>query len=142
MKLHILLSRILAGLTALWAINITFYLLLVAQVTIQGDQMSASEGQPPVSTPIIQHLSFAQYTGIPGMVAVFAFALLLIAGAYASWRGSLRALILLAVLALVASYVTGFSIGGAFLPGALALAVSAVINGLDLLMQHSKKTTA
>ena len=47
-----------------------------------------------------------------------------VAGALAAWRGSLSGMAVLAVVTLAGSYVTGFSIGGLYFPGALALALA------------------
>ena len=127
MKLLNILSKSLAAATAMWAAGIAVYFLFFAQVTIRGVNLSATTGQPPVSQAYTQYQNWALYNGVSGVTAVLAFALLLIAGAYTAWRGSLGALVLLTVLALVASFITGFSIGGAFLPGAFGLLASLIL---------------
>ena len=45
----------------------------------------------------------------------------------AAWNGSLAAVSLLSVTAIVLSVVTGFSIGGAYLPAALGLVFGALL---------------
>jgi len=139
MKVLNILTKSMAIVTAVWAAGIAIYFLFFAQVTIQGVNISATQGQPPASVPFVEHQNFALYAGASGIAAVLAFALLLIAGAYTAWRGSLGALALLAVLSLVASFITGFSIGLAFLPGALALSLSTVLAGLGWLLQRSNR---
>ena len=58
---------------------------------------------------------------------VLAFSALLVGGGIAAWKGALAELIILAMLALVGSFMLGFSIGGLYLPGAIALALATAL---------------
>ena len=48
-------------------------------------------------------------------------------GAYAAWRRSAAATAVIALVTLVLSYLTGFSIGLFYFPGAAALTLSAIL---------------
>jgi hypothetical protein len=71
---------------------------------------------------------------------MLAFSALLIGGGIAIWKGALAEMIILAMLALVGSYMTGFSIGGLYLTGAIALGLATVLSATALRLK--RKNTA
>ena len=116
------INRYLAMAVALWAVAAAVYFLAFAKTSYQGISISASEGEPPTKTTFSGHQSGASTAGPTAIVAVLTMSGFLGAGALAAWRGSLSGMAVLAVVTLAGSYVTGFSIGGLYFPGALALA--------------------
>ncbi len=44
------------------------------------------------------------------------------------WKNALAEMIVLAMLAIIGSYMTGFSIGGLYLPGAIALVLATLLS--------------
>ena len=116
------INRYLAIVVALWAVAAAVYFLAFAQTSFQGISISASEGEPPTKTTFSGHQSWASTAGPTAIVAVLTMSGFLGVGALAAWRGSLSGMAVLAVVTLAGSYVTGFSIGGLYFPGALALA--------------------
>ena len=116
------INKAIAIAVALWAVAAAVYFRAFAQTSYQGISISASEGEPPTSTPYSGQQSWASSAGPIAIAAVLTMSGLLVAGAFAAWRGSLSGMAVLAVVSLAGSYVTGFSIGALCFPGDLALA--------------------
>jgi hypothetical protein len=116
--------------------------LAFAQTSYQGITISASEGEPPTSTSYSGQQSWASSAGPIAITAVLTMSGLLVAGALAVWRGSLSGMATLAAVTLAGSYVTGFSIGGLYFPGALALALGAGLAGVEALGKRVRRPTS
>jgi hypothetical protein len=136
------ITKTLAIAAALWAVAAAVYFLAFAQTSYQGITISASEGEPPTSTSYSGQQSWASSAGPIAITAVLTMSGLLVAGALAVWRGSLSGMATLAAVTLAGSYVTGFSIGGPYFPGALALAFGTGLAGVEALGKRLRRPTS
>jgi len=133
------INKAIAIAVALWAVAATVYFLAFAQTSYQGISISASEGEPPTSTPYSGQQSWAASAGPIAIAAVLTMSGLLVAGAFAAWRGSLSGMASLTVVTLAGSYVTGFSIGGLYFPGPLALAFGTGLACVEALAKRLRR---
>jgi hypothetical protein len=133
------INKTLAIGVALWAVAAAVYFLAFAQTSYRGISVSASEGESPTSTPYSGRQSWAISAGPIAIAAVLAMSGFLIAGALGAWRGSLPGMAALAVLTLAGSYITGFSIGGLYFPGALALSFGTGLACVDALGKRLRR---
>jgi hypothetical protein len=124
MKLLFGLSRTLAILAGLWAIVIAIYLLVFATATSVSVEAGGTPDQAPVTTQTVEQVPFVVFAGPAALIALLLFSSLLILGGIFAWRKSLVPAGMIAILALVATYLTGFSIGGFYFPGAVFLCLS------------------
>ena len=124
MKHLIRFSDALAVIAGLWAIVTAIYLLVFATATAVSVEISRTPDQPPVTTQTVERVPFVISAGRPAIMAVILFSSLLILGAIFSWRRDLMPAAAIAVLALVATYLTGFSIGGFYFLGVVFLCLS------------------
>jgi cell division protein FtsW (lipid II flippase) len=109
------------------------YFLGFAQVSYSGVSVSGAQGQAPLTTSFSGHEPW-RLTAEPLAIAfLLSLTIVMVVGGLAAWRGVLGMTIACALLALVASYISGFSIGLLYLPGALALTLSAALLAIDSL---------
>jgi len=134
------INKFLAMTVALWAVASAVYFLAIAQTSYQGISISASEGEPPTSTAFSGQQSWASSAGPTAIAAVLTMSGFLVAGALAAWRGSLSGMAPLAVVTLAGSYITGFSIGGTYFPGALALALGTGLACIEALGKRLRRS--
>ena len=113
--------RMIALATVVWALGVTSYFLFFAKISYESVTVSASQGEPPVTTHHSGQAPWVTEAGLVSVAAMLTFSLLLGVGAAAASRGLLAVAAPLSLLTLAGSYVTGFSIGGYYLPGAAGL---------------------
>ena len=130
--LHISI-RILAIAVALWAVLVAVYFLFFATVSFQGVSVSANQGELPTSTQYSGEQSWVSYAEPISIAIMLAFSAALVTGAIAAWRGNLLLLAGLSILMLLASFISGFSIGGFYLPGAAGLTVCTILVAIEKL---------
>jgi hypothetical protein len=109
------------------AIVAAVYLLVFATATAESVEMSGTPDQPPVTTRTVEQIPFVIYAGTTAIVAVIIFSSLLIAGAVFAWKAALLPAAIISILTLVATYITGFTIGGFYFPGVVALCLSTLL---------------
>jgi hypothetical protein len=136
------INKILAIAVALWAVAAAVYFLGFAQTSYQGISISATQGELPTSTPYSGQQSWVSSAGPIAITAVLTMSGFLVAGALAVRRGSLSGMATLAAATLAGSYVTGFSIGGLYFPGALALAIGTGLAGVEALGKRLRRPTS
>jgi hypothetical protein len=127
MKMLSRLSKVMAIAAIFWAVAVTVYLLAFATATSESVVASGIPDQSPVTTRTVKEIPFISYAGPTAIAAVIAFSSLLISGAVLAWKATLLPAEVISILALVATYVTGFTIGGLYFPGAAALCISTVL---------------
>jgi hypothetical protein len=127
MKILSRLSKVMAIISILWAIAAAVYLLAFATATAESVEMSGATDQLPITTRTVEQIPFASYAGTTAVVAIIIFSSLLILGAVFAWKTALLPAGILSVLALVATYITGFTIGGFYFLGVVALCVSTLL---------------
>jgi hypothetical protein len=127
MKIFFMLSKVMTAITIIWAIAAAVYLLAFATATRESVEMSVPPNQPPITTRTVEQIPFVIYAGASGIVAVIIFSSLLVLGAVFALRASLVPAAIISALALAAVYISGFSIGGLYLPGAVSLCTSTLL---------------
>ncbi len=127
MKILSRLSRVMAIIGIIWAIAAAVYLLAFATATTESVKMSGAPDQPPVTTRTVEQVPFVIYAGTTAIVAVILFSSLLILGAVFAWKAALLPAAIISVLSLVATYITGFTIGGFYFLGVVALCISTLL---------------
>lgn len=142
MKILRTLRKVLAVAVALWALALTVYFLFFAKISFESTTATSTPGQPPVTTTTSGQnpwLSQAQPISIAFMIA---FSLLLAGTGFAVWRGALGIALSLSFLALVFTFITGFSIGGLYFPGAVAAFLGTLLLAVEKLTRRSDRPIA
>jgi hypothetical protein len=131
-------NRILAIAIILWGIAVPVYLLAFARVSNTSITSSGIQGEPPTTTTVSGSQPWRSIAEPVSVMIVLAFSALLIGGGIAAWKGALAELIILTMLALVGSFMLGFSIGGLYLPGAIALALATALAAIAARLRKKK----
>jgi len=122
-----MIIRILAIAIIVWGIAVPVYLLAFARVSVTSTTSSSSQGEAPVTETVSGTQPWRTAAEPVSVLIVLAFSALLVGGGIAAWKGALAELIILSMLTLVGSFMLGFSVGGLYLPGAIALALAAAL---------------
>jgi hypothetical protein len=120
MKIFRAIRRVLAGGVAIWALVLIVFYLFFARISFESSTATGVPGQPPVIVNSSGQLSWLSQAQPIAIVFMAAFSLLLALAGFAVWRGAMGFAFLLSLLALVFTFITGFSIGGLYFPGAAA----------------------
>ena len=127
MKMLSRLSKVMAIAAIFWAVAVTVYLLAFATATSESVVASGIPDQSPVTTRTVQQVPFISYAGPTAIAAVIGFSSLLIFGAVFAWKATLLPAGVISILALIATYITGFTIGGFYFLGVVTLCVSTLL---------------
>jgi hypothetical protein len=127
------ISNVFAVGAAVWAIAAALYFLAFAQVSYSGITVSGLQGQAPVTTEFSGHEPWLASAEPMGITFLLSFSVVMALGARLAWHGKLWGTIAFALVTLLASYISGFSIGLFYLPGALALSLCAALLGFGRL---------
>ena len=131
MKVLPTIRKVLALIVAVWAVAVEAYYLFFATSSFESVTISANEGEPSARTGSSGQTAWLSEAEPIAVVAMFTFSLLVAAGAAASWRGKLVIATTLSLLALVATYITGFSIGGLYFPGAMGMLLCSAVLAIE-----------
>jgi hypothetical protein len=135
--LHITV-RILAIAVILWGIAVPVYLLAFARVSYTSVTSSASQGEASQAQTVTGSQPWRTVAEPVSVLILLAFSALLVGGGIAAWKGALAELIILSMLALVGSFMLGFSIGGLYLPGAIGLALATALTAIVARLRKKK----
>jgi len=122
-----IIRKSLSLLVAVWALVVAGYYLFFAKVSFETTTASSTPGNSPLSTTSSGQISWLSQVGPLPVVVMLSLSLLLIAGAVTGWRGEWVVAVAISLLALAASYITGFSIGVLYFPGAVGLFLCSVV---------------
>jgi hypothetical protein len=132
------IRRIFSVAVALWALALAVFYLFFAKISFASTTATGVPGQPPVITNTTGQIPWISQAQPVAVAFMLAFSLLLFIAAVGLWRSSLAIALPLSLLALVFSFITGFSIGGLYFPGAavaflagLILIVEKIVNRSD-----------
>ncbi len=131
MKVLLIVRRVLALAVALWALALFVFYLFFAKISFESTTASGTPGQPPVTTTTSGQFPWLTQVGPIAIVVMFAFSILLVAAAFAVWRGTLALAVPLCLIALVFTFITGFSIGGLYFPGAAAACLGTLLLAVE-----------
>jgi len=119
-------GKFIVAAAASWAVGVSLYVFF-SPVTISGVTATRWRDSSEVVEVFTRQQSWYEMQGLWGVFVLVIFSGLYISAVRLAWRGKYRALVILSVFAFALSVVTGFSIGGAYLPAALALFVGALL---------------
>ena len=127
MKILRFFRKALAIIGALWAVVLTVYFPFFAKISYESITTTSTQGQPPVTTTTSGQLPWLSQAGPLAIVIMLACSILLAAAAVTVWRGVLAVAAPLTLLLLVATFLTGFSIGGLYFLGTSVLFLALVL---------------
>jgi len=136
------IRRILAVAIAVWAVTVAAYYLFFAKISFESITASANEGELSATTRSSGQTAWFSEAEPLSVVAMLTFSLLLVTGAVAEWRGALAIAATLSLLALVATYLTGFSIGGLYFPGAIGMVLCSAVLAIEKRSRHLHRSAA
>jgi hypothetical protein len=135
------INKILAIAIIVWGVAVPLYLISFAQVSYESTTASAVQGETPTTQTVSGSQPWITTAEPFSILIILIFSGLLIGGGIAVWKGALAELIILTMLALVGSYITGFSIGIFYLPGAIGLALATALSAVALRLNRTGKDT-
>ena len=136
MKVLLTFRRLLALAVAVWGLAIAAYFIFFAKISFESVTFSGNQGETSVTTRMSGKTAWLSEAELTSVAAMLAFSLLLLASAVALWRGALAIATPLSLLALVAAYITGFSIGILYFPGAAGAFLCTAVLAIEQLLRH------
>jgi len=133
-----IVNRILAVTTIIWGMAVPVYLFFFAQVSYESTTSSATQGEPAVTETVSGTLPWISAAEPVSIIVLMGLSALLIGGGIAVWKNALAEMIVLAMLAFIGSYMTGFSIGGLYMPGAIALVLATLLSLFSARLKRNK----
>jgi hypothetical protein len=119
-------GKFIVAIAAVWAVGASLYIFF-SPVTISGVTATLRRDSSEVVEVFTRQQSWYEAQGLWGVLGLAIFCGLYLLAVRLTWSGKYRALVILSVLAIGLSILTGFSIGAAYLPAALGLFVGALI---------------
>ncbi len=136
------IRRILAVAVAIWAVGVAVYFIFFAKYSFESVTATGLPNQPPVTTTTTGQLPWISQVQPVSIAVMLAFSLLLIAAAFADWRGLLGLAIPLCFLSLAAAFITGFSIGGLYFPGAAVASMGMLLLAIEKIWGRTRTPSA
>ncbi len=109
-----------------WAVGASLYILF-SPVTISGVRGTVRRDLSEVVEVFTRQQSWYEAQGLWGVIVLVIFSGFYLLALRVAWRGKYGALVVMGVVAVALSIVTGFSIGAAYLPAALGLFIGALV---------------
>jgi hypothetical protein len=127
MKVLRIFRRALSLAVAIWALVLAVFYLFFATISYESSSASGVPGQPPVITFSTGQIPWISQVGPVAVAFMLAFSVMLVITAITIWRGALAVALPLSLVALVFTFITGFSIGGLYFPGAAVAFLGALL---------------
>ena len=126
MQRGVYIGKLVVMLATVWAIGVSAYLLF-SPITIHGiTATTVSNGSGSVEHFTLQQ-SWYQVQGLWGSLVLVLVAGFYSIGLYLAWRTAYARLAVLSVIALIFSYLAGFSIGLLYVPSAVGLTLGTAL---------------
>ena len=126
LRMLIKVGKLIVALAASWAIGASFYVFF-SPISGQGVTSGGSRGSGVIVETFITEQSWYEAQGLWGDFVLLVFAAVYLVAVRLAWRSNFIALAILSLITVALSVITGFSIGGIYLPAALALFIGALI---------------
>ena len=120
-------GKTIVGMAAAWAVGVSLYILF-SPVTISGVTATLWRDSSEVVEVFTRQQSWYEAQGLWGVLLIVIFGGFYLLALRVAWKGKYRALAVMGVVAIALSIVTGFSVGGAYLPSALGLLIGALLS--------------
>jgi len=115
------------AIAAAWAVGASFYIFF-SPVTISGVTATLRRDSSEVVEVFTRQQSWYEAHGLWGVLVLVIFSAFYLLALRVAWKGKDRALVVMGVVAIALSIVTGFSIGAAYFPAALGLFIGALLS--------------
>ena len=128
-QVHKLLLRggkLIVAIAATWAVGTSLYVFFLP-VSVHGITDLLLRDSSTVVEAFTREQSWYEARGLWGTLWLVLFSGLYLVAVRVAWRGNHTALAIMSVAAVALSVVTGFSIGGAYLPAALGLFIGSLM---------------
>ena len=119
-------GKLIVALAATWAVGASLY-IFSSPVSVHGVTDLIFRDSSTVVEVFSREQSWYEAQGLWGILSLVFFSGLYLLAVRVAWRGNHIALAIMSVTAVALSIVTGFSIGGAYLPAALGLFIGALM---------------
>jgi hypothetical protein len=119
-------GKLIVAIAAAWAVGASLY-ILTSPVSVHGVKETLLRDSSTVMEVFTREQSWYEAQGLWGIFGLVFFSGLYLLAVRVAWKGKHIALAILSVIAIALSIVTGFSIGGAYLPAALGLFIGALM---------------
>jgi len=120
-------GKTIVGIAAAWAVGVSLHILL-SPVTISGVTATLRRDSSEVVEVFTRQQSWYEAQGLWGVLGLVIFSGFYLLALRVAWKGKYRALAVMGVVAIALSVVTGFSVGGAYLPSAVGLLIGALLS--------------
>jgi hypothetical protein len=127
------IRRVLSLAVAIWAFALIVFYLFFATISYESTSAAGVPGQPPIITNSTGQIPWISQAGPVAVAFMLAFSLMLVITAVAIWRGALAVALPLSLVALILTFITGFSIGGLYFPGAVVAFLESLLLGTEKL---------
>ncbi len=125
-KLLVRGGKFIVVLAATWAVGASLYIFSLP-LSVHGVTGTMMRNSGTVVEAVTKEQSWYEAQGLWGILWLVLFSALYLVAVQVAWRGSHAGLLSISVIAVALSVVTGFSIGGAYLPAGLALCIASVM---------------
>lgn len=125
-KLLVRVGKAIVAIAATWAVGASLYIFL-SPVSAHGVKGVMFHDSGTIVDVMTREQSWYEAQGLWGTFWLVFFSGLFLAALHLAWRGNYAGLVILGMLAVALSVVTGFSIGGAYLPAALGLFIASLL---------------
>ena len=125
-KLLVRSGKLLVAIAATWAVGASVY-IFSSPVSVHGKTELMLRDSSTVVEAFARDQSWYQAQGLWGILWLVIFSGLYLLAVRVAWKGNHIALAITSVTAVALSIVTGFSIGGAYLPAALGLFIGTLM---------------
>jgi hypothetical protein len=125
-KLLVRSGKLIVAIAATWAVAASLYIFF-SPVSMHGVTGVMLRDSSTVVEAFTREQSWYEARGLWGILWLVFFSGLYLLAVRAAWRGNHIALGIMSVTAIALSIVTGFSIGGAYLPAALGLFIGTLV---------------
>ncbi|MBK8905224.1 MAG: hypothetical protein IPM53_28840 [Anaerolineaceae bacterium] len=122
---YTLLIRVLVITAVGWAAAITVSIMSSPAVMTVTEAAGSEQPAEPVA------IGWFAYAGFYGTLLLLLWTALFVVAAWAAWTGRTAVLALIAIPALIFSWLTLFSIGGGYIPATLALLAALILSVLQ-----------
>ena len=125
-KLLVCSGKLIVSIAAVWAVGASLY-IFSSPVSIHGVTGLTLRDSSTVVETFTREQSWYEAQGLWGILWLVVFSGLYLVAVRVAWRGNHIVLAIVSVTAVALSIVTGFSIGGAYLPAALGLFIGTLM---------------
>lgn len=119
-------GKLIVAIAAAWAVGASLY-IFISPVSMHGVTGVMTPDSGTVVETITREQSWYEAQGLWGTLWLVFFSGLFLAAMRLAWSGKHTGLTIISVMAVALSVVTGFSIGGAYLPAGLGLCIGSAM---------------